>query len=464
MVKNVERVFQLVTRTSSAALKRVGKLVLLLPTLLSAQDYYRIETYNLPQGVNFEASGLAVMPNGKLAVGLRKGEVWVEGEKGFKLFASGLHEILGLAFHEGALYATQRAEVTKIRDTDGDGTADEYLTAAAGWGVSGAYHEYAYGPVFDAAGNLYTSLNCSMGKPMIKGDTLWRGWVVRTSPSGQMEPWCAGFRSPCGIGTNFEGDVFVSDQQGNWMPTTPIFHARKGAYFSHADSIPDAMRPDSPVKINAKQPDGITVAEAMKKVPGYCPPAVWLPYVKMGQSGTGIVCDRSGGKFGPFEKQLFMGEFVLSGVNRVFLEKVGGEYQGACFPFIDGLQCAALALTTLPDGSLVVGESNRGWNSKAMCKSSNSPKPVSASPSLCLSRKSANSPVRVTPTPSKANTAAKNSMRSLCKSPPLNSAMTVSLSMSPSPIFAKVMCMNLSFRSSKPRTARRCGTAWPTTH
>jgi hypothetical protein len=179
-----------------------------------------------------------------------------------------------------------------------------------------------------------------------------------------MEPWCAGFRSPCGIGTNFEGDVFVSDQQGNWMPTTPIFHAKKGAYFSHADSIPDAMRPDSPVKINAKQPDGITVAEAMKSVPGYCPPAVWLPYVKMGQSGTGIVCDRSGGKFGPFEKQLFMGEFVLSGVNRVFLEKVGGEYQGACFPFIDGLQCAALALTTLPDGSLVVGESNRGWNSK----------------------------------------------------------------------------------------------------
>jgi hypothetical protein len=110
---------------------------------LLADDYYRIETYNLPTGVNFEASGLAVMPNGKLAVALRKGEVWVEGEKGFQLFASGLHEILGLAFHDGALYATQRAEVTKIRDTDGDGTADEYLTAAAGWGVSGAYQARA---------------------------------------------------------------------------------------------------------------------------------------------------------------------------------------------------------------------------------------------------------------------------------------------------------------------------------
>ncbi len=333
-------------------------------------DYYRIETYELPQGVNFEASGLAVTDKGQLAVALRKGEVWIEGKDGFQLFASGLHELLGLAWHDGALYATQRAEVTKLRDTDGDGKADEYLTASTGWGVSGAYHEYAYGPVFDAEGNAFTSLNCSMGKAWKgAGDEekhpLWRGWVVRMTPQGRLEPWSAGFRSPCGIGQDADGEIFVTDQQGNWMPTTPLFHIRKGAYFSHADSIPDAMRPESPVKIAAKQPDGtLTVAEAMKTVQGYCPPAVWLPYVKMGQSGTGITCDKSGGKFGPFEKQLFIGEFVLSGVNRVFLEKVGGEYQGACFPFVDGLQCAALALTTLPDGSLVVGESNRGWNSK----------------------------------------------------------------------------------------------------
>jgi hypothetical protein len=113
-------------------------------------DYYRIETYELPKGVNFEASGLAVTDKGQLAVGLRKGEVWIEGKDGFRLFASGMHEILGLAWRDGALYATQRAEVTKLRDTDGDDKADEYLTASTGWGVSGAYHEYAYGPVFDA--------------------------------------------------------------------------------------------------------------------------------------------------------------------------------------------------------------------------------------------------------------------------------------------------------------------------
>jgi hypothetical protein len=364
-------------RQRSGALQNALALFLFASSALAQQqsDYYRTETYELPKGVNFEASGIAVLPDGRLAVGLRKGEVWIAqhpadvAKPDFKLFATGLHEVLGLAWHDGALYATQRSEVTKLRDTDGDGTADEYLCAATGWGVSGAYHEYAYGPVFDAQGNLYTSLNSSMGQ-VWKGageeatHPLWRGWMVRTTPEGKLEPWCAGFRSPCGIGQNAEGDIFITDQQGNWMPTTPLFHARKGAYFAHAESIPDAQRPESPVKIATKQPDGITVAEAMKTVQGYTPPAVWLPYIKMGQSGTGIACDRSAGQFGPFEKQMFLGEFVLSGVNRVFLEKVGGEYQGACFPFIDGLQCAALGLNFLQDGSLIVGQSNRGWNSK----------------------------------------------------------------------------------------------------
>jgi hypothetical protein len=177
-------------------------------------------------------------------------------------------------------------------------------------------------------------------------------------------PIAAGLRSPCGIGLNAEGDVFCTDQQGNWEGTNPLLHLRKGVFFGHGDSVPDTQRPESPVKYPGKLPQEITVVEASKRIPGFALPAVWFPYVKMGQSTTGIACDMSSGKFGPFQKQLFIGEFVLSGVNRAFLEKVDGEYQGACFPFIDGLQCAALSLTFLRDGSLLVGESNRGWNSQ----------------------------------------------------------------------------------------------------
>src|SRR5436189_4422798 len=53
----------------------------------------------------------------------------------------------------------------------------------------------------------------------------------------------------------------------------------------------------------------------------------------------------------------------MSQVYRVFLEKVGGEYQGVCFPFLEGFQSAPLRMEFGDDGSMFVGETNRGWNS-----------------------------------------------------------------------------------------------------
>jgi hypothetical protein len=218
---------------------------------------------------------------------------------------------------------------------------------------------------------MYNTLNASLGKGwQSAGDDefkspLWRGWSIVTDAKGHTRGFAAGFRSPCGIGLNDEGEVFVTDQQGNWFGTNPLLHVRDGAFFGHADSLRDIKHEGSKVIDSGKLPDGtITTAQAIAKVPGYCPPAVWFPYVKMGQSPTGLHCDTTNGKFGPFANQMFVGEFVMSGINRVFLEKVGGEYQGACFPFVGGLQCAALSVNFLPDGSLVVGQSNRGWNSQ----------------------------------------------------------------------------------------------------
>jgi hypothetical protein len=100
-----------------------------------------------------------------------------------------------------------------------------------------------------------------------------------------------------------------------------------------------------------------------KKIPQLIPPAVLFPYGKMGQSASGIANDFTG-KFGPFKDQLFVGDQTHSTVMRVYLEKVRGRYQGACFMFKEGFASGTLSLEFAPNGSLFVGGTDRGWGSR----------------------------------------------------------------------------------------------------
>ena len=330
-------------------------------------DYYRLTSVPFPKNLKLEVSGLVALPGDRMAIAIRKGEIWIAeklstGKPIYKKFASGLHEPLGLALQKSDLYTVQRTELTRLRDTDGDGRADEYLTHAKGWGVTGNYHEYAYGPAVDKAGNLWVALNCSIGKGS-NPNNQWRGWSLRVKPDGSWSPMSGGFRSPSGIGTNLAGDVFATDQQGNWYATCPLMHVKRGTFHGHADALQFTKLPGATFHVKQPLPKNLTVAEAAKRIPAYQLPAVWFPYRKMGMSTTDILADSTKGKFGPFAGQLFCGEFTMSFVSRVFLEKVDGEYQGACFRFREGLDCAALRLQWGTDGSMYIGQSNRGWNS-----------------------------------------------------------------------------------------------------
>lgn len=334
-------------------------------------------------GPPLEVSGLDVLPGDRLAVAIRKGEIWLldhvyedpPANVRFHRFASALHEPLGLLHEEGAYYTVQRSELTRIADTDGDLVADEYLTVAKGWGVTGHYHEYAYGPERDAEGNLWLTLNIGLG---LKGEQLkrtvfepglgyrqgrWRGWGMKVTPKGRLQPVCAGMRSPSGIGYNAAGDMFYTDQQGNWVATNSLHHMQPGAFFHHAEALASMNLPGSTVRGVEHVPNGLPYPEALDQFSQLRPPAVWFPYKKAGQSSTDIVLDESGGKFGPFAGQLFVGEFTQASVHRVFLEKVAGEYQGACFPFRSRFASAVLRLAQGSDGSLFAGLTNRGWSS-----------------------------------------------------------------------------------------------------
>lgn len=334
------------------------------------QDYYKILTFEPPQDVVLEAGALEMMPDGRLAVATRRGEIFfVENpladnpaeDVRFVRFAHGLHEVLGLDSRDGWLYVTQRGELSRIKDSDSDGQADIFETVSDAWDISGDYHEYAFGSKFDHDRNIWVVL-CLTGS--FTSEAKFRGWCLRVSPDGTATPTCSGLRSPGGVGANAAGDMFYTENQGPWNGACSLKHLEPGSFQGHPIGNVWYKFAANLGGAPAEPKSGSRMMTEAERIPQLVPPAVYFPYNKMGQSAGGIINDTTGGPFGPFGGQLFVTDQAHSTLMRVCLEKVNGRYQGACFPFRKGFASGALSLEFAPDGSLLVGQTNRGWGSR----------------------------------------------------------------------------------------------------
>jgi hypothetical protein len=284
----------------------------------------------------------------------------VSGAK-VRLYAQGLHEALGAAWKDGWLYVQQRPEVTRLKDEDGDGRADVFETVSDAWGLNGDYHEYAFGSKPDREGNFWTVL-CLTGS--FGSDDPFRGWALRVTPDGKTIPTCSGIRSPGGIGFNAEGDVFYTDNQGPWNGSSSLKWLKPGSFQGHPagnkwyEQAPDLKeRPIDPI-------DNTRMVKERERNPLLVPPAVMLPHGRVGQSPTAIVTDLSGGKFGPFANQMFVAEQCYSNIERVYLEKIDGLYQGAVFMFREGFGSGLIGMVQSPKGHFFAGGSDRGWGAR----------------------------------------------------------------------------------------------------
>jgi uncharacterized cupredoxin-like copper-binding protein/glucose/arabinose dehydrogenase len=334
------------------------------------EDFYQIITLPIPENVILEVGGMTFLPSDQLAVSTRHGEVWIISNPYMKegmlpryhLFAQGLHEALGLNYINGDLYLTQRSELTRLRDLDGDGEADEYKTIYS-WPLAGNYHEYAYGPVLDKDSNMIVNLNLGWigyGESLSK----WHGWMLKITKDGKMKPFASGLRSPAGFALNDKGDIFYAENQGDWVGSGSITYVEEGDFMGNPAGLIWSGEPGSPVKLKKKDiPDtGEPKYEVAKRVPGLKTPSVWFPHTILGTSTSGILSYESKGKMGPFEGQLFVGDQGQSKIMRVYLEKIKGVYQGMVFPFREGFSSGILRLNWGSDGSMFVGMTARGWD------------------------------------------------------------------------------------------------------
>ena len=348
---------------------------------------YRVENVPLPRDIAPEVAGVTFGVDGKLAATFRRGYLYLLDTKSgrWSRFAEGLQSPLGViaGSSAGEYYVAQLAELTRVVDTDNDGKADLYETIADGWGISGNYHEFLYGPVRDKAGNFYLSLGLSSngGEPRqpVRGEftlkgrqakeqkdglvgkvghyspTMYRGCALKITPAGKVELISCGFRQPNGLGFNAEGDLFATDNQGDWVGTSPLHHVTPGAFHGHPASLNWAPW------FGGRDPVETPVAELdkLRKLP-----AIQFPQNDMGGSVTQPLMDTTKGAFGPYAGQMLVAEWTYPRILRADLERVGGEYQGAAFIFYEGngLRAGNNRIALAPDGkSLYTSQTSRIW-------------------------------------------------------------------------------------------------------
>ncbi|HRE50392.1 MAG TPA: PQQ-dependent sugar dehydrogenase [Flavitalea sp.] len=339
-----------------------------------ADSAYEIQSISAPDWLTYETGGIDFLPDGRLAACFQRGEVMLYDPKTkeWTLFAHGLHDPLGImAVSKSEFLVIQRPELTRVKDTDGDGKADVFETVTDDFGQAGNYHEFNFGPVKDKSGNLYIAISLPSEGGKIMPETRGRidtngvspvqfsvvpyqGWILKITPDGKQIPYAMGFRTQNGIGFDLDEHLLVTDNQGDWVGTSKLYHVQEGNFYGHPASL--VWKKDwnrgSPYKIPISELDSMRTRAA-----------VLFPHGIMSKSPTQPVPDNTQGKFGPFSGQIFVGEMNSERIIRVMLETVDGELQGACIPFIDGrgLRKGNNRLAFAPDGSLWVGQTSHGW-------------------------------------------------------------------------------------------------------
>ena len=177
----------------------------------------------------------------------------------------GLYHPIGLAIVDGRLYVAQKPEITELIDRDGDGTVEQFRTVATGWGLSTGWHEYCFGLAVDPQKNLWFALNTGYfwTNPGYVNPGRWRGSILRVEhETEKMEVIATGCRVPNGIAQGPDGNVFFTDNQGDWIQACKLAHVVPGRFYGHPETSQDAL-PKERIPMDAVPSGCLTISAAV---------------------------------------------------------------------------------------------------------------------------------------------------------------------------------------------------------
>lgn len=247
----------------------------------------------------------------------------------FKKIASGLAEPLGLSVVDDRIFVLQKQELTELSDTNGDDIIDDYWTTCSGWPVSANFHEFAFGLVPDGRDFIATlAIAIDPGGRSTQPQAPDRGTAVRLQRNGNYKVVAEGLRTPNGLGRGPGQNIYIADNQGDWVPVSKIVKLEDGAFYGSQAVLGEAA--------------------ANREV---SPPVVWLPQGEIGNSPTEIILLPNG----PYAGQMAHGDVTHGGLKRVFIEQIDDVEQGAVFRFTQGLEGGSNRVSVGPDGGIYVG-------------------------------------------------------------------------------------------------------------
>lgn len=287
--------------------------------------------------MKYKVGGLAFLPDGRLVVSTwsPRGTVYLlDGvETGdstkvkSKIIAEGLAEPLGLEVVDGELFVLQKHELTQLIDHDGDDIIDEYKAICNGYGVTSDFHEFALGLEYKD-GYFYANLSLPLRLMANEKPLPDRGRTIKIAKNGSFERVNGGLRTPNGIGIGVDEELFITDNQGQWLPANKLIHVRQGDFHGMRWNLPDSL---SHIEM--------------------LPPTLWLPQDEIGNSPSEPLLFNEG----PYVNQIIFGDVAHGGIKRAFLEKINGSYQGVVFRFTQGLEAGINRIVRGPDDALYVG-------------------------------------------------------------------------------------------------------------
>jgi cytochrome c2 len=290
---------------------------------------------------------IGFLKNGTAAGVTIDGDVWLirglgknMGEVRWKRFTSGLHEPMAMTIRDDQIFVFDRNGIWRLRDTNGDGEADVHEL------FSNVFPQSAESREFPNSLKLAPDGTFVVAKGGQQASTISRlnGSVLRVSADGKsFTELGIGFRQPFAGVNSRTGMVTASDQEGHYVPTTPLYILDHPEYHGFLSEILPKEKYPAPI------------ADPLTWIPHSVNPSaisqVWLIDAKMGPLNDALI------HVGFNRPELF----------RVMLNNRGSKPQAAVVTVARDFDIPALNATVNPmDGFLyVAGFQMVGWGTTA---------------------------------------------------------------------------------------------------